>query len=291
MENSALTQFCKAIGLDPDFIPPLLGAVRRLGAPLTEAVDRYLADRTLAANAVTETLAPLAEGAGIHAYTRDAAFTLLASYRQKEDFIAEYGEEIFWGAACDLVWKMRECHRRFGIVGTCSIAWHHKLLRQEYFSLGRLQFHLDPIHCDIDVGGIRLKKGDTVVRIHIPSSGKLTEELCLDAYRRAYRHFRRHFESDVIPFYCCTWMLDPYVPAAVPGGGLSAFAAPFTLFDVKDDPSNLNFWRIFGKEYKDPAEMPRESRLQIAIADRYAAGECMKIGYGVFLFDGEKVVG
>jgi hypothetical protein len=59
--------------------------------------------------------------------------------------------------------------------------------------------------------------------------------------------------------------------------------------DVKNDG---NLWRIFGRrDSYDPENLPRNTDLQRRMADYLAANDNVTgSGYGVFVFDGEKVV-
>ncbi len=44
-------------------------------------------------------------------------------------------------------------------------------------------------------------------------------------------------------------------------------------------------WRVFGPEWeKDPADLPRTTRLQTAIADYLQGGGKLGAGYGIFLW-------
>lgn len=286
-----LREFCGRVGLDPECTEALLSAVASLTPSLDAAVEQFLANPEQSAAEAAATVADPAEAACISPYTRDAAFALLAFYREKERYIAERGEEIFYASARDLVWKTRECYRRYGVHGTASLPWHGRILRREIVALGRLQFHAVPFDLDGYEGGcLSLKRNDLVVKVHIPSSGRLTEEECLDAYRRAYRYFRPLFRTDILPITCITWMLDPELLEEVPGGGLAAFASHYHIFKTREDPDNLNFWRIFGKNRDAFDVLPRETRLQAALADRFARGGCMRIGYGIFAHDGEKII-
>ncbi|MBO7761715.1 MAG: hypothetical protein J6T24_02855 [Clostridia bacterium] len=284
-----MEQFCQRLGLSAEQTSVLLSTVSTLEAPLGDAVERYLADTKLTAPDAAALLYGVRED--IHPYTKNAAFVLSCFFRDRESFIAECGEEIFYDTARDLLYKLQECERRYGIVGSSAISWHNLLLRRSILTLGRLQFHTVAFPFD-DYRGVShsVKKGDTIIKMHIPSSGKLREEDCLDSYRRAYRYFRPQFDSDVIPFACFSWLLAPELRVELAGGGIAAFSSHFTIFRVSDIPENGDLWRVFGKDYTDPREMPRGTRLQAVMADRVARGEAMQCGYGLFAHDGERVL-
>ncbi len=285
-----LREFCSRVGFDPECTEVLLSAVEALGSALEKAVERYLADERL--KAIDAVAALPAEEVGIADKTRDAAFVLLAFFRERDAFLRDCGEEVYYDTARDLVWKTRECKMRYGYYGTAAITWHNLLLRRTLFALGRLQFHTVPFYPEIYVGKRRtVMHGDPVIKVHIPSSGRITEEECLESYRRAYRFFRDRFDTDEIPFICFSWLLDPELSERMPEGGIAAFAAPYRIFDCKDDPESLDLWRVFGHLADgDKSSLPRDNRLRAILADRIESGGCMRSGYGIFLHNGEKPI-
>ena len=67
----------------------------------------------------------------------------------------------------------------------------------------------------------------------------------------------------------------------------------YNMFDViynEDHDTNRNFWRIFDCEYKDFDKAPADTSLRRNILDMIKSGQNMGAGYGVILFDGEKIV-
>ena len=262
---------------------------------LTDAVSGYYASRAKTANDVTRALDGVAAESGVHAYTLDALFVALSYMHIRDGYVLRHGEEIFLDSARDLTYKLRECHGLYGIVGTRAISWHNLLLREDLFALGRLQFHVVSFPFDgVTVGGVTVKKGDPVLKTHIPSSGPLLREECLDSYRRAYRFFRDKMKSDLVPFVCFSWLLSPRIAAGYPeGSNLAGFYSDFHIFARRDDEKNLDLWRVFGVEYTegmDVAALPRTSALRAHLGSILDAGGCMENGYGIFLHDGENTI-
>ena len=262
---------------------------------LDRLVAAYEGDASVKITDLTRPLDAAAAEVDVHPYTVDALFVATAFYAMRERYTARYGEEVFLDTARDLVWKLRECRDIYRTVGTRAASWHDLLLRCKIFALGRLQFHTVPF----PLPAVKIKSGDLVtgqkvIKLHIPSSGKLGREECLDAYRRAYRFFKHEFDSERIPFVCFTWMLAPRIARGYrPGSNLAGFYEDFEVFDVKDDPSEGDFWRIFGFPYHeglDPATLPRDTALRAHVADIYAAGGGMQFGYGAFYHDGDNII-
>ena len=64
---------------------------------------------------------------------------------------------------------------------------------------------------------LRLKKGDPVLGVHIPSKGALTKEACEESYARACEVFRNCYpEFEFKAFHCRSWMLDPKLRECLP---------------------------------------------------------------------------
>lgn len=258
---------------------------------LTAAAETFLADKKQKAADAAAPLPAWAERIGVSPYTLNALFILKVFLLDRESYIARYNEEIFLTTAKDLVCKTAECVASDDAVGTFDLSWFHYLMRGEIVGLGRLQYHIVPFRMESYEGhGLTLRKGDPVINIHIPSSGKLTEEMCFDSYRRAFRHFRERFSGDCLPFVCHSWLLyernNEFFPE---GSNLARFATDFEILDSYPDDSH-DVWRIFGKRYTDFSQLPRTTRLQSALADFLAAGNSLGHGYGFFAHNGEGIV-
>lgn len=256
-----------------------------------EAARAFLADKSMKAADAAKELPAWAERIGVSPYTLNALFILEVFLLGREEYIARYDEEIFRTTAADLVCKTAECIASDDAVGTFDLPWFHLLMRGEIVGLGRLQYHIVPFRMESYEGhGLTLKAGDPVINIHIPSSGKLTEEMCFDSYCRAYRHFKPQFEGEILPFVCHSWLLYKRNSEFFPeGSNLSRFATDFEILDSYPDDSH-DVWRIFGRRYTDFSNLPRTTRLQAALADFLAAGNSLGHGYGFFAHNGERIV-
>lgn len=292
-----ILSFCRDVSIPEEhaiFFANAYHALEKTGgaATLNKAVDEFFADTTKKAPDVTAELAYLAEEAGIHTFTLNALFVILAFIALRKTYTEKYGEEVYRDTAGDLANKIRECIQVEEVIGITAISWYQLLLREVIFALGRLQFHIFPFPCDVyEANGRVIHKGDPVIKMHIPSSGKLTEELCFDAYRRAYRFFKDQYNTDVVPFMCSSWMLYPRNLEFFPeGGNLARFMSDFDIIQSGENPEHPDLWRVFGKKYTDFTELPRDNSLRAAMADFLLAGNQMGYGLGVFFHDGEKIV-
>ena len=73
---------------------------------------------------------------------------------------------------------------------------------------------------------------------------------------------------------------------------IRAFAEDFDIIRTDPEKNCHELWRVFGKrENYDPAELPRNNSLQRGLADYLASHDSVTgSGYGIFAFDGEKVI-
>ena len=288
--------FCQRVGFRTEVTAVFTDAMRALAAigeerTLHAAVCAYLENPNMKAADAAAPLAAVAERLGLSPYTLNALFIMKVYLLGKDAYIARYSEEIFWDTAADLVCKTDECIASDDAVGTFDLSWFHLLMRGTIVALGRLQYHTVPFRMERYEGhGLTLSKGDPVINIHIPSSGKLTEEMCHDSYRRAYTHFKPQFSGEVLPFVCHSWLLykrnEEFFPA---GSNIARFATDFEILDSYPDDSH-DVWRVFGKRYTDYTCLPRSTRLQSALADFLQAGNSLGHGYGFFAHNGKELL-
>lgn len=257
--------------------------VPALFAPIVEKFLR--ADK-----AFLDELQRMAEEYGVNRYTLDMLFLLCAVPDLRQAY-AERGiaEHILWDSMKDLRYKLMECYDNHGVWGTFVTFWYPGFYCCERFALGRLQYEKKrfshPVYGDL------LKEGDTVLNCHIPSSGPLTPVTVLDSLKRAYAFYPDVRIGDLMPVVCHSWLLYPPHRDLL-GENAKAFYDLFDVIEEKVSESNGNFWRIFNMPYS--AENLACAREDTSLRRRFkaflTAGNKMGDGYGVLLFDGERVV-
>ncbi len=236
---------------------------------------------------------------GAHPYTIELymfmywAYFLRDQYKEKQ-----IGEDVFWDSMTDLRAKLIECRDVYGINGSFVAGWFFGFFEMTRFALGRLQFeHSDyrreePYICGAGV----VRNGGQMVNMHIPSLGPLTTDKMLDAFKRAYNF---PFFADVkdpqtglMPFCCGSWLLYPphytFLPAQ---SNILKFMDCFDILHWEDKEHFDDAWRVFAS-YKDaaPADLPRDTSLRRAFADRLLSGGKTGHGFGAFFFDGENIL-
>lgn len=199
-----------------------------------------------------------------------------------------YDEEVFRDSLLDLgIWTkvtMRDLH----IVGMKNLDWYSHQLRCDMFRLGRMQYHLiSHGGKDYSAGGYSVKKGDTVINMHIPEGDSLTKEKRIDSYKRAFKFFGGKYNT----FTCHSYLFyEKHLDFLPQNSNIRDFMGDFHLYDFTEKEGDDNLWRIFNqRESYDPKTLPRDTSLRRAYAE-HLEREGFKVGAGrgIFFFDGEK---
>lgn len=244
--------------------------------------------------AILPKLDEISASCGIENYTTHLLFflhctpILFENYREKE-----IPEQIFWDSMADFSCKLRECREVKGVWGIFTAAWYPRFFNMTRFALGRFQY--EPIEFPLGPytkAGFTIDPGDTVYNSHIPSSGPMPKEVRLDSYRRAYEFFKKDLDGKPIVIVCHSWLLYPehknFLP---PHLNIVDFINDFEIIRSEETETFSDRWRIFGRHHTLPADqLPRDTALRRAYADHLAAGGKTGLGFGILLFDGEKIL-
>ena len=216
---------------------------------------------------------------------------LLKRYKEKG-----ISEEIYWDTVCDIRYKLIECMECEHCVGTFVAGWFEGFFEMNRFALGRFQFEYSRF--DNEGGytsscGHHINNGDFAVGFHIPSSGvPLTEEVRLDSYKRAYEFFKDRFEGKNCVFVCGSWLLFPphreFLPSHL---NILKFMDDFEIIRSSEREGFGDDWRVFGHYTEYPLEQwPEDTSLRKAYKNWLLGGNKTGSGYGVIVFDGEKIL-
>lgn len=294
----------------------IANTMERLGFPseavasLQAACDRILAEpkaqvwieqaKTLLFDgAEKEFLVPLEKLAlvsDVDRRTSDMVFLLLCIELLKERYAVEgLPEELLWNTMMDLRYKLMECMQIHGVWGTFVTSWYGNFYRLGRFALGRLQYEKKPFRFEEGMcyRGL-VRAGDLVLHTHIPSSGPLLYEDVMDSLRRAYDFYREDLREGKLVFDCSSWLLYPpyFKTVFAEGSNLHRFGSLFDVIQEKEDTEYADFWRVFGLPYSDENLLaaPTDTSLRRRMKDYLLSGGKMGSGYGVILFDGEKII-
>lgn len=202
-------------------------------------------------------------------------------------------EEVYWSSMRDITVWTKTCMKMRGHVGLYEYGWIINFLNASIVRLHRLEFHVISFlnNKTWSKAGVTVNSGDPVINIHIPEDGPLAHEDVLESYRRAYRYFGC---TGTRAFVCHSWLLYPgnyeFLSAR---SNIRDFMNDFDIIQRDDSKYCGDLWRVFGpcQPFDDPSKFPRDTELQrnmIKYLDEhdFVTGA----GYGIFLFDGEKIV-
>ena len=231
-----------------------------------------------------------ANEAGIHEYTFAYYLCIISAKRMYENYEKEnIRSSVFDDTILDLKCKLEECYMLHDIYGTFVFLWYPDMYRLNRFAFGRLQYDIAMYNWDTyNKLGFKLEEGDRVYNCHIPSMGPLTEELCMDSYKKAYDFFGQH------PLFigCWSWMLYPGHYEFLPQNSrILRFMNDFDIIESQETENFGEAWRLYGKNHTLPPEQWQEdTSLQRAYKSRILAGLPVGAGKGILVFDGNKIV-
>lgn len=226
----------------------------------------------------------------------------------KEKYRARgYSEQMYEDVIREVRCKVLECHRNTGVWGDTVGGWVLRFLECTRFALGRFEYETNVFGKPMlprdgfrfrfenvrGIGTYNVNQGDSVINIHIPSTGvSLTDEVRMDSYRKAREFYKYRFSGGVVPFICGSWLIypgnDEFLPADM---NIMKFRRDFHVFFAEDHADGFGECpRVFGKPNGTPLDgLPQETRLQRAITERVRSGKPTGEGFGIFLFDGERI--
>lgn len=265
---------------------------------IAETVEKYMFFIDGGIDGALKSLAEAAKNYGENEYTLDFVFVLCCLPVLKERYSQKgISEEIFYATCDDLRCKNGECMECKGVSGTFVASWYHGILAMKIFMLGRFEYEIWEYSDDEEYKtacGKVLRKGDFMLNLHIPSLGvSLTDERRYDSYRRAREFFLPMFPDGKAVFCCNSWLLFPGNREFLPDGmNIRRFMDDFETASYKIWAPLNDLWRIFGR-YADckPDELPTDTVLRRAYAERLCGGGTLGKGFGYIIFDGEKILG
>ena len=289
-----IKDLCEKIGFPEEAIAELSASLNKiLACPKCSVMLREVQDAMYLDGAVSDRLDALAEASGINRYTVSMVFWLYSAiplryvYQQKG-----LPEDIYYDCMKDLLYKLNECKNVYGVWGAFT-DWFKLFYLCKRFTLGRLEYERQPFALDAykDI----LKKGDTVINMHIPSSGKLLPDDVIASLKKAYAFFSDEVRDDgILVFHCDSWMLHTPMVEGVykDGSNMRAFYDMFDIIEVRNAETFSNFWRVFNIPYEEGAieKAPTDTTLRRNMLAYMKNGGVFGSGRGIILFDGEKII-
>ena len=114
----------------------------------------------------------------------------------------------------------------------------------------------------------------------------------MDSYRRAYAFFQEELQGKPLVCTCHSWLLyPPYNQVFSPTGNTADFRKDFQILGGEAQETFHDAWRVFGADYQKPVEeLPEKTSMQRAFKAWLSAGQKPGEGFGVLVFDGERLL-
>lgn len=153
--------------------------------------------------------------------------------------------------------------------------------RMDLFKIGRLEFTKSQSWKNVPSKNIQ--KGTNVSGIHIPATGPMTKEACIDSIKRAKEFFATYYpEFEYEHMVCYSWLLsDDLTRFFKPDSNIVKFGELFDLIDTKEEDSILSFIIGWKKKREDVKNMEFTTRVQNEIKQAVLNDEKFYVGYGV----------
>lgn len=243
-----------------------------------------------------ERLKPLADKYNADSKAIDLLFFLSNIEKMKEKYLSQgVSEQVFYDSMRDFKYKLDECKKYSGVLGIRPFSWYYYFMNAKMYALGRLQFHERKFIPDTYYkwNDITITPEDTVINMHIPSSGPFTREMRFDSYKKAFEFFGKT-KGEYIVFMCSSWLVfEGYREVFKEGSNMADFMADFDIIknNYAEENTFSNSLAVFGMEYNgDTSKFPTDTSLQRNFIKYLNDGKRCGSGHGVIIFDGEKIV-
>lgn len=207
-----------------------------------------------------------------------------------------FSMDVWHDTMCDLKIKAQECKTVKGHWGSFVSGWFTEFFNLNRFALGRLQFEIVSFigsYGEYNAHGVHLKdENDVIINVHIPSGSRLPYSEVLDSYKQAHKWFYKLHRNGKTVLGCWSWLMYDKLPSiAGEGSNTYSFIMDYETVMSKEDPEFIDCWRIFDVPYSgDPKMLPRSGGLRRRYAEFLEQGGTAGIGYGIAVFDGEKML-
>ena len=250
---------------------------------LEGVIDEYCRNERIESEAIHSAAKKIAGEINANEYAVSFVIYILLVLRLEKIYQRKgFDRELYLGAVNDLKRKFEECKAVMGVCGTFTSSWFEKYLNFENFAIGRLQFNPRPMAEAYETAERSIKKGETVIAIHIPSGGKLEESAVLYSIERAKEFFANKLNFEPENFICSTYLFHPSMTNLYKeGSNLCKFSGMFDIFYIEDDASNGDAWRIFNCSCNDYTLLPEDTSLRRDLKKYLLSGGKMGKGIGV----------
>lgn len=212
-------------------------------------------------------------------------FTLL----EEKYELAGIDKSVYYDTIIDFRYRLYECKEVYGFNGIFVADWYWIMCNLSLHKIGEMEFEKVVAKFNYTGKGVTVKSGDALIAIHIPPKFKMNRETITKALKESYNYYG--FKGKVV-YQCKSWLLYPdFEKVFVEGGNISQFRTFFDVIDSFDNETFEDCWRLFkvGK-IVDLDALPKDTRLQRNMINHLKSGGKTGDGFGVLVFDGEKIL-
>ena len=188
----------------------------------------------------------------------------------------EISEKIFFDTFSDITIWCENSRRRFGNYVLREYGWLWRHVEMMIFRLGRLQFEKMDSEWEADLGDIHIRKGKTVISVHIPEGCPLDHAACEKSFRQAYE-----FWGTELPYVCHSWLLGAELRNFLSeDSNIMKFQQFFDIVEV-DYSIREGEERIFGRLRENPELYEGHTSLQKKAKQHLLLGGRLGSGLGI----------
>lgn len=176
--------------------------------------------------------------------------TIYSKYKEKK-----ISDEIFYDTMSDIRIWIDDHKARTNEDGLYELHWIMHHMKMNIFKIGRLQYQMFLWYFKTPYNnhGVKIKRGDKFINMHIPRGEKLVYEDCVKSLDMAKEFFQKYFPEFPNDRYAChSWLLYSGNKEFMPeGSNILKFASLYEIIEENEDPESAYLW-LYGQKFKNP---------------------------------------
>ena len=252
-------------------------------------IDEYNKDYKTDFTNMCEQIKIVAEYSNTNEFTAYSLFLIcilkpLKDLYEKNNYLITMWEEI----VLDVKYKLLECFDVYGVYGTFVVPWFERFFDFTRFCFGRLQMETVELDGDYSVDGVELKKGDTVLSVHIPKTGQpLDQKAVEDSYKKASEFYKVFFLNGYTVFTCKTYLMHSSTISLLnENSNIYKFVNNYKIVYYKEYKDYSELWRLYDCEVvgKNLNTLPTNTSLRRNFIEYMKTGKKIGYGHGIYIY-------
>ena len=227
---------------------------------------------------------------GEHEFRMQLVFAYYCFSLMEEKYeLAGISKEVYNETIKDFKFRIYECREVYNFTGIFVAWWYLIFCNLSLHKIDELEFEKTTANFTYDKKGVKVEKGDSIIAIHIPPKFKMSKDSVTRAIKASYDYYGF---SGCVAYQCDSWLLYPdFENVFVDGGNVKEFRTFFDVISSTDHETFEDCWRVFkvGK-IENLDVLPSKTRLQINMLNHLKNRGKTGDGFGVLVFDGEKII-